>query len=475
MATETTEDTTDEAHDALQTIYLSLFGREASPEERAFFGDYVDLTDPKAVQALARTLIASEDFQESFAAESPENFVRSVVFNLFDRNAEADEIDRWTKRLETDTFNRDDLPSAILDGASEADTEAYEAKLYIANFVTDQADEEGYVPEGLTTAELRSNDELYADLNRLDDERDTLSLEKVGESLGDRPLYAATVGTGKTNIMFVTQQHGDEPIGTEAAMHLLDFLSGDSEQAEAIREEVTVTVMPRINPDGFDRWERQVGGEQGLIDPRLNDEELDLNRTYDPDDPVSRRDAPESIAVQKVVKDVDPDLLFDYHGQGNYRGEDGTLDTMSLLWPTNDDVERSVTNASKQAAAAIADTLEDGGYGNLSLYPGAENPAIGRNGFAIEGTPTVLVEQRYSQEMGELAKGLDLDYSALRGALAVEGFTSMEGILEAAADGSLKGLEADAADAIPDRADGIEYAELYTDDDYTPTADPLVS
>ena len=38
--------------------------------------------------------------------------------------------------------------------------------------------------------------------------------------------------------------------------------------ARALREEVTVTVVPRVNPDGFARWEREVGGERGLTVPR---------------------------------------------------------------------------------------------------------------------------------------------------------------------------------------------------------------
>ena len=59
------------------------------------------------------------------------------------------------------------------------------------------------------------------------------------------------------------------------------------------------------------------------------------------------------------------------------------------------------------------------------------------NGFALGGTPTVLVEQRFLQEMNELARGLDLDYSALVSALALEGFITMKGLVEAAADAAL--------------------------------------
>ncbi len=426
----------------------------------------MDFGDPAAVAALAGLFVSSSEFQDSFAAGSPENYVRSVHFNLFDRNADINEVEFWTERLDEEGLDRAELPGAILETARQSDLEAFEAKLFIADYFTDQTERGGYLPDALTFPALRSNDELYADLNRLDARYETLSLEVVGQSLDGNPLYAATVGTGDTNLLFITQQHGNEPIGTEAAMHLLDFLSEDTELARSLRDELTVTVVPRVNPDGFARWERQVGGERGLTNPRLNNEELDLNRTYDPAAPFGADVAPESVAVRDLVGRLDPDFLFDYHGQGNYRDEDGDLVTMSVLWPTTAGVDPAVVDASKRAVAAIAASLEESDYDRLTLYPGEDNPAIARNGFALGGTPTVLVEQRFLQEMGELARGLDLDYSALVSALALEGFITMRGLVEAAADGSLETLDPSLAEQLPARPPSIPYADLYSDDRY---------
>ena len=309
--------------DVVQTLYLSFLGRAADPAARSFLTGFVDLTDPAAVAALSDVFLSSAEFQSSFAAGSSENFVRSVYFNLFDRNADVEEVELWTDRLDDGGLDRGELPEAVLASARESDLEAYDAKLFIADYFTDQAERGGWLPETLTFPDLRSNDELYADLNRLDARYDTLSLEVVGQSLDGNPLYAATVGTGETELLFITQQHGNEPIGTEAALYLLDFLSEDTELARALREEVTVTVVPRVNPDGFARWERQVGGEPGLTNPRLNNEGIDLNRTYDPAAPFGADEAPESVAVRELVGRLDPDFLFDYHGQGNYRDAEG--------------------------------------------------------------------------------------------------------------------------------------------------------
>lgn len=409
--------------------------------------------------------MASASFKDSYAAASPEGLVRSVYFNFFDRNAQIEEVETWTDLLESGGVADTDLPWSILEDARESDLEAYQAKFFIADYFTAQEATGGYLPEDFTRQSLRSNAELYDELQALD-ESDLLSLEQVGQSLGDNPLYAATVGSGASNILFVTQQHGDEPMGTEAAMHFLDYLVSD--EAQGVRDAVTVTVLPRVNPDGFARWEQETGGVRGLTDPRLNDNGQDLNRTYDPDDPFSESFAPESVAVRRLVEDLDPAFLFDYHGQGNYRDADGDLDTMSVLWPTNDAVAPDVREASQRAVVAIDEALDEFDYHQVTLYPGSDNPAIARNGFGLRDVPTVLVEQRYSQEMFALSVGLELDYSALRSALALEGFMSMKGIVEAAADGSLDAYDPLAATTIPERSDSVRYADLYSDDKYVP-------
>ena len=455
-----------DAGDVVQTLYLSLLGRAADPAARDFLTRFVDLGNPAAVAALGDVFVSSEEFQNSSAAGSSESYVRSVYFNLFDRTPDVGEVELWTGRLDGQGLDRADLPAAVLEAARESDLEAYEAKLFIADYFTDQTERGGYLPDALTRPGLRGNEELYADLNRLDAEYDTLSLEVVGQSLDARPLYAATVGTGEASLLFITQQHGDEPIGTEAAMLFLDFLAGDTDLAQSLRDEVTVTVVPRVNPDGFARWEREVGGERGLVDPRLNNNEIDLNRTYDPAAPFSADVAPESVAVRELLARLDPDFVFDYHGQGNYRDAEGELDTMSVLWPTNTGVDPAIVEASKRAVAAIAASLEGYDYDQLTLYPGADTASIARNGFSLAGTPGVLVEQRFGQEMFELSRGLDVDYSALISALALEGFITMRGLVEAAANGSIETLDPSLAEQIPQRSPSVPYADLYGDDRY---------
>jgi len=447
----------------VQTIYLGVLGRAAVPSERAFWVEQIDAIPS---ELLTDILLNSAEFVGSFAGQSDEAFVRALHFNLFDRNINQPEVDDWVARIEAEALDSGAILRAVLDEAREADIEAYQAKLAIVDYVTDQTEVDGYVPDTLTVPGFRSNAELYGELFMLDMEYDTLDLEQMGSSIAGNPLYAANVGTGETELVIITQQHGDEPTGTEGALLFLDWMSGDTAGAAEAREALSVTVMPRVNPDGFARWEREVGGERGLVDPRRNEAEVDLNRSYDPENPVNPLHSPESEAVIDLIADRDPVLVLDYHNQNLYRADDGSVDTMSVLWATNADVGPALTEIGQKAAVAIGNALEDYEFSNYTLFPGSENPALARNGLALEGTATLLIEQRYLEEMFEFTIGLEQDMSAVSSALALEAFQSMQGVVEALADGSFVDLDVEQALAIPERSAAIDFDDLYSDDIY---------
>ena len=447
----------------VQTIYLGVLGRAAVPSERAFWTERIDMISP---ESLTDILLNSAEFVNSFAGQSNEAFVRVLHFNFFDRNINQPEVDGLVDRIETEALDQGAILRAVLKGAREADIEAYQAKLAIVDYVTDQTEAGGYVPDTLTIPEFRSNAELYSELFMLDMEYDTLDLEQVGSSIAGNPLYAANVGTGETELVIITQQHGDEPTGTEGALLFLDWMAGETAGAAEAREALSVTVVPRVNPDGFARWELEVGGERGLVDPRRNEAEVDLNRAYDSENPVNSLLSPESEAVIDLIADRDPVLVLDYHNQNLYRAEDGSIDTMSVLWATNADVVPALTETGQKAAVAIGNALEDYEFSNYTLFPGSENPALARNGLALEGTATLLIEQRYLEEMFEFTIGLEQDMSAVSSALALEAFLSMQGVAAVLADRSLVDLDVAQALAIPERSAAIDFDDLYSDDIY---------
>lgn len=151
--------------------------------------------------------------------------------------------------------------------------------------------------------------------------------------------------------------HGDEPLGTEAALRMLKKVAGPGRAARELREEVTVKVVPRVNPDGWERY-HDPDFREGT-DPRLNSHKVDLNRMFGPAPEYDMALAPEAAAVHGVVDGFDPDLVLDYHHQVTYATPDGRMVTMSVLWSTHPDVAPEVAADGKRAAAVVGDALAD--------------------------------------------------------------------------------------------------------------------
>ncbi|WP_227368609.1 M14 family zinc carboxypeptidase [Halomonas sp. M20] len=446
----------------IQAVYAAYLGQPAGPAAQKA-GAYLLEEDVFDFDELSSGLSYYEELRSGDDRPSDEAFVTTLYDELFERKPDEGGLAYWTEQLGSGALQRDELVPTMLRAAGPTDQEASFAKFSIADYYADNVSlGEFDKDQPLTLDNLRSNEQLYADLETLDEQRDTLDLAVAGESVEGRPLYRAEVGQGDKTLMIVSQQHGDEPLGTEALVTLLDTLSADTDYARNLRDEVTVVAMPRVNPDGFARWEQQAAGDQDVLDPRRNSENVDLNRSYDATDRPDPETIPEALAVLEVVEEYNPDLFLDYHHQNDYLGEDGELETMSVQWATNPGVDAQVSETGQRAAVAIANQLEDFDHAELSLFPGSGIPSIARNGLALEGTPTLLIEQRGLQEMDQIAQnGLDTDYSALASALTAEGLLSMLGVIESLADDSFEDLDPAQALAIPERGERIPFEEIY--------------
>lgn len=454
----------------IQAFYLGVFGRAADPDGLNYWLTQLEsgAIDLGGVLAL---MLQSDEFQgrsAELAELGDSGWVNEVYQSLFAREAEQEGIEYWAAEAAAGQ-SAQTLLQGFIAGASATDVEALEAYTSIANFYSSSVDASSYdAQRSLVLDGFRSNEQLYQDLETLEATYDTLSLAQAGESIDGRPLYSATVGDGPRKLMIVTQQHGDEPTGTEAAMFFLEWLSGDSDAAQSLREQVTVTVMPRVNPDGHERWEQLVAGEldpETTVAPRRNSEDIDLNRTWDSSEAIDPSLIPETIAIRQVVEAFQPELILDYHNQNNYINESGELETISILWPTNDDVELSVTEMSQQAAVALAQGLEELDYGYLSLFPGGDTPQIARNGIAIDGIPALLIEQRGLEEFQLKAReGLELDFDAVSSALVLEGILSMLGVVESMANNGFEGIDPALAALIPERGERIPFDEIYAEE-----------
>lgn len=280
-----------------------------------------------------------------------------------------------------------------------------------------------------------SNDELYNTLAKLA-EKSNVHYEPIGETWGGRDVPYARVGGGDTDVFYVTQQHGDEQIGTEAALRLLQNFGKSSKPVADILDEVTLHVIPRINPDG---WAPVADSE----DPnRTNAIGVDPNRQHDYPPGSTDNPSPEAQAMIDKVYEIDADMVVDYHGQFTYRSDDCELINTSLFWPINSRAPQDAVELSKQIVG-LSYLNVDNQYGHtvFSRYPGSTNPAIARNAYGIQGRGSVLVEQR-----GQAA---DLG-NAGNGKLVRIAYAIMTEILEGVATGELYDIDPNVAENMPE-------------------------
>lgn len=110
----------------------------------------------------------------------------------------------------------------------------------------------------------------------------------IGMSVQNRPITAYHYGTGDTELLFVGGMHGGYSWNTPlVAFELMDYLE---ENPGSIPENVMVTVIPVLNPDGLYATVGTAGRfssasvptEAGATVPgRFNANNVDLNRNFD--------------------------------------------------------------------------------------------------------------------------------------------------------------------------------------------------
>lgn len=299
----------------------------------------------------------------------------------------------------------------------------------------------------LENDDLLDNDELERALRRLaNHSSDRISLREIGSSNQNRPIYAVEVGSGDRDVMAIGQQHGDEMIApAEGLLSIANFFAMDENSAGRILDEVTLHLIPRVNPDGFvarQRWNvdtsaparsSQAGifaDDGGFFTANRAGIGWDVNRYHWLDwteshlyrnfpDEYARNPVPEARAVVGAVTDVDPEWIIDYHRQGIYTiDEDATYDpddpgeayrrgeyppdpdddgggdvvSTSLFWGIHEDISEDTLNRSKQLVWTIYDGIRDIEGMTISRFPGGTYPGIARNAYGRGGYPTALFE-----------------------------------------------------------------------------------
>ncbi|XP_043821133.1 carboxypeptidase M [Dromiciops gliroides] len=176
-------------------------------------------------------------------------------------------------------------------------------------------------------------------------------LHSIGKSVSGRNLWVLVVGRyprehriGIPEFKYIGNMHGDETVGRELLLHLIDYLvtnDGKDPEITSLINNTRIHIMPTMNPDGFESIEVP---DCSFSTGRYNKNEYDLNRNFpDAFANISQETQPETQAIKDWLKTETFVLSANLHGGAvvaNYPFDNGLPETLTKqglsLTPDND-------------------------------------------------------------------------------------------------------------------------------------------
>jgi hypothetical protein len=238
---------------------------------------------------------------------------------------------------------------------------------------------------------------------------DLVRLEETGTSLEGRPIRLVRFGTGDRRVLIWSQMHGDEPTGTLALMDVLRFLggrSGTDAWVEAMLEQLSVVVLPMLNPDGAEHYRRETAAQ------------IDLNRD------ALVLATPEARILKTLHQQFEPEIAIHLHDQELCSvGQAPTPVALALLAPAMDE-KNSLTSTRLRAmslAALLVGALGELTEDRIATYDDSFEPRAFGDNMQAWGTSTLLIESGHWPGDPERAMVRRLTFAALLTALRAIG------------------------------------------------------
>ena len=230
-------------------------------------------------------------------------------------------------------------------------------------------------------------------------ETDWATLHTIGTSESGKPLVLAEITDPQSDVpmservvtLITTQQHGNEPAGTPAAIQLLNDIRTGGAITSTLSNQVLL-LWPQANPDG------------ALANTRGNAGGTDLNRDH------VHVEEPEAKALHEVIlQQWDVHVGMDHHeysGTGlGYPVPVRTYDwDATILYPRHGNVREPTQNQAESMYDALVAGLATDGYNAgeygvqtvagvpVSHVAGGPDPGILRNNFGLNNVAGLLVE-----------------------------------------------------------------------------------
>ncbi|XP_076035544.1 carboxypeptidase D-like isoform X2 [Oratosquilla oratoria] len=148
------------------------------------------------------------------------------------------------------------------------------------------------------------------------------ALYSIGKTVQGRDLWVMVVSAspyehilGQPNVKYVANMHGNEAVGREMLLHLIEHLVKSYSSDSYVRwllDNTRIHILPSLNPDGFEvAREGTCQGGQG----RYNARGFDLNRNF-PDyfKQNNKKSQPESEALKQWLSKIQFILSANFHG-----------------------------------------------------------------------------------------------------------------------------------------------------------------
>jgi hypothetical protein len=262
---------------------------------------------------------------------------------------------------------------------------------------------------------------------------DLFALEEIGRSVEGRSINHVTFGHGPFHVLLWSQMHGDEPSATCALFDVFEFVRRGRDQPAVRRmlDALTLHVVPMLNPDGAERFQRR------------NAQGIDINRD------ALLLQAPEGRALKALRDRLNPPLGFNLHNQ-DWRTSVGTTGepaSISLLADAFDAAgsENAGRVRAKKVCMTIRHAIEAIAGHRVARYDDEfEVRAFGDN-ITKWGTSVVLIET--GGWPGEQADA----------ALVRLNFVALVTALDAVASGNVEREDARLYKSLPVNASNVFY------------------
>jgi hypothetical protein len=202
----------------------------------------------------------------------------------------------------------------------------------------------------------------------------------AGHSAEGRVIRHVVYGSGATKVLLWSQMHGNESTASMALADVVRFFheQPDHPLARRIAAGATIHMIPLLNPDGAERFQRR------------NAQGMDVNRD------ARRLQTPEGRLLKRVNDELRPDFGFNLHDQSAAVrvGSSDRGAAIALLAPAFNearDVDAKRRRA-MQVASVLVESMRPLVTDHIAKYDDTFNPRAFGDLVGAWGASTVLIE-----------------------------------------------------------------------------------